>query len=308
MRANTFFKVLSILIIMILALGAWNSKVFAVTMDTYRFRMQGGEADFGTGSHILGLPNDFGKVIWDARPSGGIIEKRARVVGKLYIDKLGGGCARLEIIARTLNGTELSRQARQFCGPGWNANSADNQRNVDLTFGPNERLQFLEIFISAGPTLGQLRMTMGDGSAYPSFKNMGEIYENGKVDFGTGIHLFGAPSPAKVEFELLGNGRLRGTVAGVLFWDANTAGCGRLIIDFLDRDNRVLRTNTFNECAPAGGNANAPSNQTTINPPPLESGLLRTIRLRLGATSNGNFVGPVMTRTYAYFSIRPLNE
>src|SRR5687767_2247889 len=81
--------------IMLLALSA-PANALSLTCS-YRDTIYNGEVDFGSGNHAWGGPRGSGSVRWNFTSVDGAITTTARVRGRLYLDKIGGGCARLRV-------------------------------------------------------------------------------------------------------------------------------------------------------------------------------------------------------------------
>jgi hypothetical protein len=283
----------------IIVLGTLISRVYAASVGVSTVDVSAVQADFGIGTHIGGTVGPA-TITWDYTPVNGVITVTARLKGTLFIDRLGPGCGRLQIDFQDIDGNNLTNtRFIDLCGPGFDANSPSNQREVDVRFGPNTRLRFVNVVISAGPTLNELENDNGLRSSYIDV-NGSTIINNGFADFGNLTHVGGTPlNPANVRLHLTPEGVIQGSVKGILFWDSFNAGCSRLIIDFRDIHGAILRRRTINECGPIGGNALLSSNQTAVNRS-FTSPLLFSIRLRVGQVKNGSFVGPVTTRTFSF--------
>src|SRR5438046_709528 len=101
--------------------------------------IDGGVADFGSGSHLLGVPQSPGVVTFDYSTVGGVLVARARITGTLYWDSSVAGCAGLLVNFKSINGDLIASQTvggtETSCGsPGGNANLAANQTAVALSF------------------------------------------------------------------------------------------------------------------------------------------------------------------------------
>jgi hypothetical protein len=114
----------------VIALTLWLSQIStslgAVSLRCfYKDTIYNGEVDFGSGNHSGGVPKATGSVNWNFTSVNGAIAVTARVLGILYLDKIGAGCARLRINFQDSDGNNL-QNARdvEFCGPGNNANSS----------------------------------------------------------------------------------------------------------------------------------------------------------------------------------------
>lgn len=271
--------------VMALMLGALSSSAHGAIAGVDKVRM-GDEADFGSGSHNFGYP-DFGTIKWDYRAVNGIVRVSAQVQGTLYVDKLGSGCARLIVNFQDRDFNNVSSQTIQFCGPGFNANAPANKRSVDISNVPDQRVRRVQLVVGSGPTVGQIVMDQAYGRFSANLEKYVSI-DNGAADFNSDVLLV-----------IRDNGRIRGNVSGTLFWDSFSAGCARLIIDFMDVNSASLSTTTVDECAPAGGTWLSNTNRTTVDRS-FESASLFKIRVRVGKVSNGSFVGAVATRTSSF--------
>ena len=281
--------------ILALTLGALSSTAQGANVGTDRMRL-GTEADFGSGTHVFGTP-DFGTISWDFTPDGSRVRVTARVQGRLYLDKIGPGCVRLMINFLDADTVNIFSRTIQFCGPGNNANSSDNQRTIDVSSGALFRLRQVQLVVGEGPTLGEI-VNEGASTAWRPTLQRNDTINNGEADFGNPPHAFGAPaSNAHISLVLNAEGRVVGRVTGRLFWDSFSSGCARLVINFRDSSSNNLNTMTFNRCGPNGGNANSPSNQLTIDRTFARAALFK-IRVRVGRVVNGNFVC-VVSRTYS---------
>jgi hypothetical protein len=249
--------------ILAFALVALSSTAQGANAGTERMRL-GTEADFGSGAHVFGTP-DWGTIKWDFTPEGGRVRVTARVQGKLYLDKIGEGCARLIVNFQDEDSNNISSRTIQFCGPGNNANSPDNQRTIDVSSGGLFDLRRVQLVVGEGPTLGQIVDEEANGTMRPTL-HKNDTINNGEADFGAPPHALGTPvSNANISLVLNAEGRVVGNVRGTLFWDSFGSGCARLVINFRDANNNNLGTRTINQCGPTGGNANSNSNQSAID-------------------------------------------
>lgn len=90
-----------------------------------------------------------------------------------------------------------------------------------------------------------------------------------ETDFGSGIHSFGMPDFGTVTWDYSSvNGivQVQGRVRGNLYIDKLGPGCGRLLINFQDRDfnNIPGESRAVQFCGP-GFNANAPANRRAVD-------------------------------------------
>jgi hypothetical protein len=106
---------------------------------------------------------------------------------------------------------------------------------------------------------------------------------NGKVDFGSDPHAFGAPRlPAVVCWD---EGRHRADVGGNVFWDSGDKGCGSVRFDWYNTSGQNVYSNTDRVCSPNGGFRSAVA--TSLS---LEANL---DRLRVRLYKEGTLVGTI---------------
>lgn len=284
------------------AFGALNCKAKAETVGIIKDRI-GNEGDFGSGPHVLGIPG-FATITWDYRVAGDVVIPTARVQGTLYIDRLGPGCARLNVFFKDNLDLNLSSRTFQFCGPGSNANSGQNQLPVDVSFpaagSTNPNLRGVQLVVGSGATLGQIIDDKASTIRAVSTNIREDVIINSeRADFGKSPHLLGSPAGnGSVSLGLRGDNQIAGNVSGTLYWDSSRSGCARLVIDFQEANGEILRRRVFNQCGPTGGNANSGSNQLIVNET-FNSARLFKIRLRVGTVSGNNLTG-VKTKTITY--------
>jgi len=260
-----------------------------------------GTSDFGSGTHVAGLPTGPYHVTWTYSVSGaGPLVVTAKVTGTLYLDKLGGGCARLRVIYKdefSGLGNTLHEGDHQFCGPGFDANNSANQLAVSDTF-TFTTTRSIQLVVGSGPSLGSIIddnldavQAVGGGAV--------DIIEDGAADFGSGLHLNGSPTgTADIGLDLSLDTLVHGNVTGTLYWDSTSAGCARMFIDFLDENSAVLHTTgPIDECGAQGGNALV--NQRAINVL-FNAATLFQIRLRIGVASGATGIVGQKTRTYGF--------
>ena len=274
----------------------------AVTANcNYRDTIFNGEVDFGSGDHSFGNPATNGIVTWTFTSVNGALVVTARVLGTLYLDKLGSGCAGLKINFQDSAGNNLQNtQIRSFCGPGFDADAASNQRAIDVTSVANGQLGNVQLTLGSGNTSTTIidRHT-GSVRAPSRTQRFWDRINNGNTDFGFNSHSGGGPaSDALIELSLLNDGRVSGFVNGVLYWDdLFGGGTSRLVTDFQNSNGTTLVTRT-NEITGTGGNANDAVNKTLVFQRVNNASLFK-IRLRVGRVSNGSFVN-VVSRTYSF--------
>ena len=287
------------LMAVILTLGALDSPAHAADVGFVKIRLDGPNADFGSGSHFNGNP-DFGQVRWDYTPTNGVIAVKARVKGTLYVDEFGQGCSRLKINFQDRSSNNLqSPTPVAFCGPGSDANAAANKLAVDVTSSPDPRIARVQLVVASGPTLASV-VDEKATAALLAKVDVGTTINNGTADFGSPLHAGGTPlNPAGIALRLREDGRIGGSVDGTLFWDSTSAGCSHLIVQFRDINNVNLRTRTFDACGPNGGNALLASNQKAVSVTFNDVNIFR-IRVRVGRVVNATFTGPVTSRTFSF--------
>jgi hypothetical protein len=270
----------------------------------YRDRTFNGEVDFGSGQHNGGDPKSPATVDWTFQPFGNTIVASARVMGVLYLDRVGFGqsCVRVKVNFQdnafdNLQGT----QEIHFCGPGNNANSNANKESIDLTSNFDARLRRVQITLGQGPNENSIE-DLHTGSARAP--NVSPLFldriENGNADFGFNSHSGGNPaSDAHMSLVLANNGRVFGRVNGVLYWDTlgQVQGTSRIVSQFRRRNGTLIGSRTSEVTGP-GGDATNILNKILVDHR-LEDPNLHQIRLRVGKVVNGNFVN-VVNRTYAF--------
>ena len=267
-----------------------------------------GNADFGSGTHISGIPSGGYTVTWDYTPVNGVVVVTARVAGTLYFDRLGGGCARLLINFQDLSFNNLfATQTTQFCGPGFDANNAANKRGINVASPADSRIRHVQLVIGSGATAGQILNDRTTTETFPGVTAT-ETINSGTADLGGPgpvLHLFGAPvNPYHASLALQTNGTVRGDVNGILFWDSTGPGTACALIDFMDSSGVLLTpTRTVSVSGQKGGNATLASNQRSFDSFFSNASLFK-IRLRVG-TGAGPGLAPctalagVTTKNYA---------
>src|SRR4026208_2208154 len=158
-RSSGFSAVAIIILALLTASPAWGATA-GIDRDVLTGTGGGhpGNADFGLGSHANGIPGPY-SVTWDFTPSAGVVQVSARVVGTLYLDRLGSGCGRLLVDFQDFAFNLLRRRTVQFCGPGFDANNSANQRAVDISSAnianfPDSRLRHVQLTIGSGSGRG----------------------------------------------------------------------------------------------------------------------------------------------------------
>jgi len=97
-----------------------------VSSKDYTVKVDNGVADFGSGFHFAGSPNDPGHITFRRNIAAGTMS--SIVDGILYYDAFNDDtCSRLVLDRRTGGGTILDHQSMLNCGPGGNANNGANQ-------------------------------------------------------------------------------------------------------------------------------------------------------------------------------------
>lgn len=288
-----------------LVLGVLTPAAEAVTVRTTYPKLNGGRADFGSGGHSFGAPDNGGVVTWAYTWNiNDLIVAKARVTGTLYWDDaFSSGCARLTIRFRQSTTVKATRTI-DLCGPGGNANNTANQRSIDESYSSTE---IDNVTVSANEVVGGT-VIAGDSTRVnaPMLRNFPVNINSGTADFGSGSHSFGAPTgSARVTLERdtwTDNGvyvsNFSGEISGTLYWDSLSGpGCARLVYDSLDIDSVVLFAHTRDLCGP-GGDANDSANRIGYSPGYNDTRLWK-IRLRVGSLAGTSFVG-VTTRTFDF--------
>jgi hypothetical protein len=247
-----------------------------------------GDADFGSGTHVSGVPTGPYTVTWDYTPVGGVVVVTARVVGTLYVDSFGTGCARLIINFQDINFNNIfstEPSGSPFCGPGFDANSAANQLQVNLLGPSDSRIRHVQLVVGFGTTRLNIVNDRVSTEFFPGINPTDKI-DSGTADLGGPglfpIHLFGAPvDPYSVGVNLQDNGVIKGEVSGILFWDSTAAGTACAIIDFRDAAGNILATIPEVITGPSGGNALSSTNQKAFDRT-FSSASLFGIHVRVG--------------------------
>lgn len=275
-------------------LVAFASPASAAVIETDIMKIQGGRADFGSGIHAFGAPNRAGTITWSQQAQGDVLLVRAKVEGILYMDSLDPGHARLEVQFRDCNGQVIATRFRNVTGGGGNANLADNQLSVSVTF---ESPALYSVRVRTWEVLPNGTLVGGQSSVSNILleRTYRPNINNGTADFGNGFHAFGAPTErAHVSIARLG-GLMHGFVTGTLYWDSLLSdGCARIVINFEDENGTNLATRVRNECGHTG-NANDGSSQETFAES-FEHPALHQIQLRVGSVAGGDFVNTVSNR------------
>jgi hypothetical protein len=133
---------------------------------------------------------------WSFTSLNGSIVVTARLRGRLYLDKVGAGCARLRVNFQDGNFNNIQATTDvPFCGPGNDANNNQNWRNIDVTSFGSTDLRRVQITLGEGQTLGSIVDLHTGGSLAPSTNlHIGDRVNNGSTDFGGNSHSFGGPS------------------------------------------------------------------------------------------------------------------
>jgi hypothetical protein len=316
-RSSGFSAVAIIILALLTASPAWGATA-GIDRDVLTGTGGGhpGNADFGLGSHANGIPGPY-SVTWDFTPSAGVVQVSARVVGTLYLDRLGSGCVRLLVDFQDFDFNLIARRTVQFCGPGFDANNSANQRAVDISSAnianfPDSRLRHVQLTIGSGSSTGSIENDRTGLHTVPRV-DANDIINNGTTDLGGAgpiVHAFGSPvNRYPVTIELQENGLVRAQVNsddvnGILFWDSTSAGTACLIIDFQDSSGAILNTRIVSVTAPIGGNALQAANQRSFGVRSFTDASVFKIRLRVGtgvgpATNRCGTLAGVATRTYS---------
>jgi len=287
------------------------SQTPGATVSQDPWKINGGKADFGTGSHHFGSPDNNGVITWDLSVINGLLIAKATVSGRLYYDSLSGaGTARLIIQFKkvTSNNTlqTVATRVINVSGPGGDANLASNQIAVNENFSDRDLFTVVMSTAEVDSNGNSINLnTIVDPT--DSNWSFSPTINNGSSDFGTGTHSFGSPShPGFVAFfRSLPNasltpttplGSMLGVVSGTLYWDAAfSSGTARMIIDFQDASGNTLSSRTRDVSGP-GGDANNSSNQRSIDENFVSPSVFQ-VRLRVGQVSNGSFVN-IVSNTY----------
>ena len=267
----------------------------------YKDTIFNGEVDFGSGNHSFSDPVGQGTIRWNFASINNAIVVTARVRGTLYLDKLGASCGRLKINFQDIASNNIqTTQSIRLCGPGFDANSRENQRAIDVTSLPNARLRRVQLTLGQGQTL-QTIVDLHDGSSFAPSTNLTiqDRINNGSADFGGNSHSGGEPSSdASVRLNLLNNGNVAGEVRGILYWDdLSSGGHTRIVTDFQNSNGTTLQSRT-DEVDGNGGDAEDVENKVLVQRL-FQSASLSQIRLTVGRVSNGNFVN-VVSRSYSF--------
>ena len=267
----------------------------SLTIKTDNVRINGGKADFGSGTHNGGGAGD-GTVTWNLLTANNSLAVTARVRGVLYWDATDEGCAALTI--RFLNGSSQpasgnSSRFKQVCGPGGNANDQRNQVSVDETFtGIDLRSVAIStqdckasglLCSASGRSIGGIKYQYDDNTVKidgpPDLKKYDVNINNGSTDFGNGLHAFGGPTGSgSVTLKYDSAGKVTGIVSGTVYWDdLLSSGCAQLEIDFEAANLIVLDTRKIHVCG-TGGNANDQQNKIALLERVIDGSLMQ-IRL-----------------------------
>ena len=272
------------------------SATFAAVVQTNQRTINNGSADFGSGNHQFGGPQQNATITYDLANIAGLITPQGRVRGTLYWDAaFSSGCARLSIRFRNADGNTIGGVRRiDECGPGGDANNSANQTEVDqLEFGVfSIVLTTSELRNGSEVNSSSITISLIANRTFPVTIN------NGMADFGDGDHHFGHPDhPGGLTFNLNGNGTMEGRVDGVLYWDSSSnESCSRMVVEHRNSSGTLLRTRSFINCGP-GGNANDGANQLFIDTG-FTSSSLDSMRILVDTLSDPKH-GVLQTYTFA---------
>jgi hypothetical protein len=256
------------------------SQAPGATVSQDPWKINGGKADFGTGSHHFGSPDNNGLITWDLSVINGLLIEKATVSGRLYYDSLSGaGTARLIIQFKkvTSNNTlqTVATRVINVSGPGGDANLAANQVAVNENFSDRDLFTVVVSTSEVDSNGNSINLnTIVDPT--DSSWSFSPTINNGSSDFGSGTLSFGSPSHHGFVafFRSLPNttltpttplGSMLSVVTGTLYWDAAfSSGTARMIIDFQDASGNTLSSRTRGVSGP-GGDANNSSNQRSID-------------------------------------------
>jgi hypothetical protein len=288
-----------------ITLAAFSPAALAMIVATDYVNLNGGEADFGSGSHVLGGPIGNGVLTFDYDASSGQLVATGRVRGTLYWDSLfSSGCSRLTAKFRDGAANLLATKTVDLCGPGGDANNLANQKPVDVSFSsPNlNRVDIATATVSNGTATAKAstslltpnKRTYGglDIQSFPPCSN--SPFCSSLVEFSGGSATF-----------TRSNGSMTGSVAGTLTDYANES-CGRLFMDFFNQAGNDITTRTRDVCP----SPTAPYPFTRSIADSFTSGSLFQIGLTVGELHNGtsfenehfqdfNFNGPTGNFTLA---------
>ena len=269
-------------VITAITLAAFSPAASGMIVATDYVNLNGGEADFGSGSHFLGGPVGNGVLTFDYNASSGQLVATGRVRGTLYWDSLfSSGCSRLTAKFRDGAANLLATKTVDLCGPGGDANNLANQKPVDVSFSsPNlNRVDIATATVSNGTAtvkastslLTPNKRTYGglDVKSLETCSN--SPFCSGLVEFSGGSVTFNRA-----------NGSMTGSVAGTLT-DVATASCGRLVIDFFDQTGNDITTRTRDVCP--SPTASYPYTRSIADS--FTSGSLFAIGLEPGELHNG---------------------
>ena len=274
--------------IMAMTLTALGSEAHATVVQTSYRTINAGSADFGSGHHSFGGPENNAAITYDWSTSTGQLVSTGVVRGTLYWDSLfSSGRARLTIKFKDANNADLLVRQISLDGPGGDANNSANQIAVNVGIS-NVNLFNIVLTVAEirnGSEVNPVTVTITQVSE----KNFPVTINNGKADFGDGDHHFGHPDdPGFISFRRNNDGTVTGGVDGILYYDAFDANsCARMVNDFRDVNNGILRRQTNTNCGP-GGDANDPANQLFISDS-VTNGFLSNIRINVvdtAATTN----------------------
>jgi hypothetical protein len=279
-----------------LTLAVWAQEPLLVKADNY-VKINFGTADFGSLGHALGAPFGSGDVLWFFSTVNGSLRAQADVDGRLFLDSLDPGCARLTIEFKSNAGAILATRTKNVCVTvtGHNANDSTNQVDVHEVFSSSDLDQV--VFRTHSVVNGQVVSSSPPFiSTAPNLKKHEVIVNSNDADFGKGTHAGGGPTGSGLVQLTRNNGSVTGLVSGTLYYDSLfSEGCAQMIILFEDSGGSALRTETVKKCGP-GGNANDAVNKKNVDET-FTNGSLFKIRLRVGQVlPDGSFVR-VQTKT-----------
>jgi hypothetical protein len=271
-------------------------------VKTDQITINGEQADFGSGLHLLGTPTGGGSVKWEYSTVNGSLSAKATVQGTLYVDSLDPYCARLTIEFKNAAGTKLTAaRVKDICGlGGGNANLSFNQLAINESFTSSE---LNSVFLRTNPLVNGAPIDVtshntGTSNA-PGSKAHDVIINNGNTDFGRDPHVAGSPSTSASVQLTRDQGNVTGRVKGTLYWDSLFAGgCTRLIIDFENASGTNLNEKTIDRCG-TGGNANDAGNKLAIDQS-FTSGSLVQIHLRVGTLLQDGSFRNVVSKTFGW--------
>lgn len=268
----------------------------ATVVQTTSVTINGGEVDFGTGTHSLGSPSRSGTVAFDYTDVNGVLVASARIQGTVYWDALASGCGRIFIEYRNLSGTVIAtdRASTSCPSPGFNANSSANQDPVDEDFASSS-LHSVKIYTqklvgSTFQTVGTPRIVTA-----PRTRNFTVKVNNNESDFGGGTaHLAGTPVGSGTVSFTRTNGSMTARMIGTLFWDSLNPfqdGTARVRAEFQNSSGSNLFPEQDFDLDGTGCCATDSFNQLPVATSAVSSGSLWKVRVRVGQVTGGSFGG-----------------